>query len=1227
VSRSDSKAERLLQLEQLLLAHPEGMYRAEIARRLGVHRATAGRYIEEMSERLPIWEDGQLLGINRDDYLTQVRLNIHESMAVHLAARLMATRTDKHNPHAASALRKLGRALEKFSPQISQHLLASADVMDDAARRHDPTYLGVLETLTRAWADGRMVRLWHRHQSGIVHDYVFAPYFIEPYAVGRTSHVIGWRKPPGKVRTFKIERIQRIEMVQPPRSYTIPADFDPREQLADAWGIWYTEADPVEVVLRFHPRVAHRVRETQWHPSEQVERQADGSLLWRARVAEPQEMLPWIRGWGADVEVMAPEELRDTLVKEAHKMALLYQLSQDSPPPLYQHLWGKLDRKTGETHPLVCHMLDVAQVTLMLWEEALTPSVRAQFASSLSLDQESAGRTIAFWAALHDLGKASPCFQRKYSSAQAELSQAGLSFPPLFSREICPHGTISSAVLEAILEAKSALPRRVAKRIARAIGGHHGEWPTPRDVNTLRSSQIGDDSWEAMRNEIFHAFAALFNPSTVESLGDTYMENAFVTLLSGLVSTADWIGSMEKFFPYVDTPVDLERYVQSAKAQALRALRTLGWVGWRPPAKPACFEDLFTFPPHSMQESIVELAERLEEPALVIIEAPTGSGKTESALYLADHWARAGRQRGMYVAMPTMATSNQMFSRVRYFLQRRYPDHLVNLHLIHSQARWREDMQELQLETFDDREGGTVAAMTWFLPHKRSLLAPFGVGTVDQALLSVLQSRHFFIRLFGLSHKTVIFDEVHAYDTYMSTIFWRLLAWLRAVGASVVILSATLPAQTRRQLVQAFGATEQEKSPATLSGKPYPAITWAAGSDSGTMSLCAPALCDRRVALEWIDEEPAAIAARLSAELQNGGCIAVICNTVGRAQEVYRAIRDADIVPKSDLILFHARFPPAWRDGIEQRVLADFGKERIGNRPRKAIVVATQVIEQSLDLDFDLMITELAPVDLVLQRAGRLHRHERESRPDGLKSPRLLLASPVDPHEVPDLGKSAYVYEPYVLLRSYLALRDRESLALPSETAALIESVYGDTPDISVEEAPSFLEALQRAKAQMEKSRAREQNEAQRRLVAAPDNRRLMNISEALLEEERPELHRSLQALTRLIPPQVALVCLHRIGNGLYVEPNDQSTAVDLTQPPSSELAQELACHTIAVSRWAVLDHFRDQPVPQGWGDHPLLHTHRVAIFEEGECRLAEESCTLRLSREFGLEILKEEDA
>ncbi|MBM4466866.1 MAG: WYL domain-containing protein [Chloroflexi bacterium] len=324
MERAATKAERLLQIEALLLAHPEGLTQAEVARRLGVNRSTIYRHLPDLTARFAVYEtDDGRLAIDRDSYLTNVRLTLHEAMAVHLAARLMATRMDKQNPHAAAALRKLGLALERLAPRISEHLQRSADVMDDAAQRHDPVYLEVLETLTRAWSLERKVRVWHQHEkTGRVFEYVFAPYFIEPYAVGQTTHAIGWREPPGAVRTLKLERIRRIEPLDEP--YEIPPDFDPRQLLADAWGIWYTEEEPVEVVLKFHPRVAHRVRETRWHRSEQVREQPDGSIIWQARVAEVQEMVPWIRGWGADVEVVAPEELREMMTGEARRMARVY---------------------------------------------------------------------------------------------------------------------------------------------------------------------------------------------------------------------------------------------------------------------------------------------------------------------------------------------------------------------------------------------------------------------------------------------------------------------------------------------------------------------------------------------------------------------------------------------------------------------------------------------------------------------------------------------------------------------------------------------------------------------------------------------------------------------------------------------------------------------------------------------------------------------------------------
>ena len=321
---SKKKADRLREIELLLLSHPEGFTQADLARRLGIHRSTVHRYMPSLPGYIYIDTfDGERWKIDRRADLINVHLSLDEAMAVHLATRLLATRLERQNPHAASALRKLGTALERLAPRISRHLLQSADSMDDPGQRQDPNFLRTLETLTLAWAQLRKVRLWHRKDDGRVQEFVFAPYFIEPYAVGQSVHTIGWREPPAALRTLRLDRIDRIELLGEP--YELPPDFNPDELLKDAWGIWYTDSEPVEVRLRFTRAVAHRVRETRWHRSEQVEALPNGELLWRAWIAAPREMFPWSRGWGANVEVLAPADVRAELAEEARQLFQLYE--------------------------------------------------------------------------------------------------------------------------------------------------------------------------------------------------------------------------------------------------------------------------------------------------------------------------------------------------------------------------------------------------------------------------------------------------------------------------------------------------------------------------------------------------------------------------------------------------------------------------------------------------------------------------------------------------------------------------------------------------------------------------------------------------------------------------------------------------------------------------------------------------------------------------------------
>lgn len=1219
MGRAENKAQRLLQIEQLLWAHPEGLTRAEIARRFGINRSTITKYLDK--DQLPpsIYEDefdGNKLKLDRAADLTRASFNLNEIMALHLATRLLATRTDKQNPHAASALRKLAKALQRLDHNVSGHLLRSADVMDEAAAYRDPVYLQVLETLTEAWSAGRKVKVTHLHDDGRIHEYIFAPYFIEPYAVGQTTHVIGWREPPHAIRTFKIERLRSAQML--PDAYTIPANFDPSTLLRNAWGIWYTEHEPVEVVLRFHPRLTQRVQETQWQRGQQIEVLPDGWLLWRANVAEPQEMLPWIRGWGADVEVLAPDELRDRQIAEAIRLAELYHVA--AKPPDHMLFWAKTG-SSGSTHPLLCHLIDVGQVALTLWENVLTDAFRDLIATALNIEPEEAGRLFAFWAACHDIGKASPNFQRKYEPAQTRLEQVGFVFPPLIGKTTCYHATVSALLLPHMLVEETELDMEMARQIAQALGGHHGSWPTA-DVRRSHRSQLGDQSWQTAQRALLRSLIDLFAPPKVTRLGRDEAEcGAVLVLLSGLTSVADWVGSMEEYFAFSTPYVAAQVYASLSARRALRALKALGWLDWQPPQKLLSFEEMHGFTPHPTQQTVIDLLPGDGAPALVIAEMLTGSGKTELALYLADRWAVLRRQRGLYVAMPTQATSNQMYDRVGKYLRKRYPAQQINYHLVHSGVQWRTDVSMPELTTEDEDERGAIKAQSWFLPRKRTLLAPFAVGTVDQALMSTLQTRHFFVRLFGLSGKTIIFDEVHAYDTYMNSLFTRLLVWLRAVGASVIVLSATLPAKTRQELVAAWRGTNEgiEKLDEAL----YPSVTVASQSELYIESL--PRDDERGIAVEWIEPTVEALIEELRVRLQNGGCAAVICNRVQRAQEVYTVLQNANLIEDEDLLLFHARTPGVWRDNIEKAVINRFGKES-GRRPYKSIVVATQVIEQSLDLDFDLMISDLAPIDLILQRAGRLHRHKRAVRPVGLEKPTLLIPkAEVTTEGSPVFGDDAYVYEPYILLRSLWTLQKLGgALRLPTQTDALIEAVYGDESRLPDDLPANSWDLLRAALEKMTKHEDKARFEAANRLVPTPDYEHLLWRENDLLEEDRPEIHASLQAMTRLMRPTINLVCLHGAPNAslLALDP-DSSLQVDLTQKPTPELTRELAQRVVTISHPAVLRYFAAQTTPAGWRDHTLLHTHRAAVFYDGICPLEGTAYLLRLSQRLGLEIVK----
>ena len=670
-------------------------------------------------------------------------------------------------------------------------------------------------------------------------------------------------------------------------------------------------------------------------------------------------------------------------------------------------------------HPLLCHMIDVAMVALETWRSVLSSKQRREMARSLGFgeDQDAAGRWCAFLAGLHDLGKASPAFQlqvhRIRAAVRERLQSIGLPTGPRYGPKRTPHGIITAATLPEILEIDFGLDRLLARRIGVVVRGHHGIFPASSEILKVVAVARGRTEWDAHRRALVNELAAVLGVS--RSPSPRRIDNAMAMILSGFVSVSDWVGSNVAHFRYF-MPSSVSAYVSEAGTQAQGALNTLGWLSKPHPDNVLGFNDLSPRigKPNALQRSAKSIAAEMAGPGLVVVEAPMGEGKTEAAIYLADRWAASSGQDGHYFALPTQATSNQMFGRIREYLQDRYEGTQVQLQLLHGHASLSSEFEALQQRdnlvfapgypgVDDDSDELTVVASEWFTHRKRGLLAPFGVGTIDQSLLAALQTKHVFVRLFGLAYKTVTVDEVHAYDAYMTT----LLEWLADLGSSVVLLSATLPKARREQLLAAYARGLGKEPEATAPPAEYPRISWVSqDAKTGSRTVAVSARGRKEISLTWSDgslpgdgQTSFQLGEMLNGALAQGGCAAFICNTVRRAQETYLALKPyfhgvADN-GESELDLLHSQYPFEDRELREQRALARFGKPdgRGIRRPLRAVLVATQIIEQSLDLDFDLMVSDMAPADLLLQRAGRLHRHERP-RPSGLEGATLIVCEP-----------------------------------------------------------------------------------------------------------------------------------------------------------------------------------------------------------------------------------------
>lgn len=733
-----------------------------------------------------------------------------------------------------------------------------------------------------------------------------------------------------------------------------------------------------------------------------------------------------------------------------------------SPPA--QSCWGKTN-EVGDWLPVVQHLEDAAGVMAEIW--SLQPrSIRSLLADSLG--GERAAQTFeCFLAGIHDVGKVSADFAHKarfprtngtstsYLCDQMERQGFVIEKPDAS----IPHGALGQAhVTSWLVNRYPDAPKahRHARNIASIVGGHHGSNPTAADMEKFKLSLDREDLlWKTTRDEILdtvaaHTGAEKFLPSWMS----TPIPIQTQVISEALVIVADWIASSESLFPYdltTPTPDRVRRAI--TRLQLPRP--------WQPYPCPNSVNELFhtSFPslvhgePNAMQRAAVEAASSMVEPGLLIIEAPMGQGKTEAALMGAHVLADKFGLGGIFFGLPTMATSNPMFGRVREWLDAVPAEDQSSITLAHSKAALNEQYQQLMpwsdsMAVYDDdvdtqREASAIVH-EWFLGRKRAILADHVVGTIDQALFTGLKSKHVVLRHLGLAGKVVIIDEVHAADVYMREYLKVVLEWLGVYRTPVILMSATLPPAQRHELALAYakGRHGRDANVALTTTDKYPLMT--SVSDGVAQRGTSASATARQVALQFMGDSLDELIELIKDRMSDGGCVGIIRDTVARAQETFDILNSH---LNCEVVLVHSRFLAPQRARREADLVRRLGRSE-EDRPDRIVVVGTQVLEQSLDVDFDLLISDIAPMDLLLQRIGRLHRHDRQ-RPLPMREATCLVTG-VDAWQEngPQFGQGIdLVYEPSALLRTAAVLQalDDGNVTLPHDIPRLVRTAYDES--------------------------------------------------------------------------------------------------------------------------------------------------------------------------------------
>ena len=734
--------------------------------------------------------------------------------------------------------------------------------------------------------------------------------------------------------------------------------------------------------------------------------------------------------------------------------------------------WGKADPAYSleqKWHPLAYHSLDVAAVGVAYLEQS---SLLKSCCGLLNCSEQEFLSWSAFMLVLHDLGKFSEAFQSQRPDLILQLQKREPNPTKIYSERHDSLGfwlwddyLVDEVLLKIGIDG-SRNTRRSLKCWLLAVTGHHGMPPKPNG-NTdsffrREDKQAAADFVQAMAELLLTKKAQCIpvNPNF------KFASEMLSWWFSGVTVLADWLGSNTQFFPYKNHSMDLEKYWGYAQAQATVALAHSG-VSPSPIEKGRSLKDLFKkiqeASPLQQWAGSVDIP---QAPQIYLLEDVTGAGKTEAAVMLAYRLMEQGLAEGFFIGLPTMATANAMYKRVAEVYQKLFIGN-ANLVLAHGHKKLVEEFAASILpigtpeqDAAQQDETASARCSAWLADHsKRALLASAGIGTIDQALLAVLHSKHQSLRLLGLFNKVLIVDEVHACDAYTQGVLEVLLEFHARTGGPVILLSATLPSRMKQALLNAYAKGRHQAPAPTLQSDAYPLATrWHDGQTVLLEDALASRSCVSRTVQVHYEADDEKVFTHIIAALQQGQCVGWIRNTVADAMAAYECL--SKTIPPERITLFHARFALKDRLGKEEQVLSYFGENSKQQDRQGRLMIATQVAEQSLDVDFDVLITDLAPIDRVLQRAGRLQRHVRDSQGN-----RLVATDAKDERSAPCLWvyapawteqpkadwysavftKAQYVYGHHGQLWLTAKVLQKGSFTMPVDARSLIESVFSET--------------------------------------------------------------------------------------------------------------------------------------------------------------------------------------